>query len=176
MRCSLKSVGRSACLAVAVVAGTAAAGADDVILRNGSSFENVVVERTEDHVVVELPMGGKLRLPNEQVLEVIVRQSPLERFRLYREELLATPGSSGEDLLDLVRWAQLQDLTREARNLALVIAKAQPELDGLAPIMSGLGYQQAESGAWMLEDDLMRARGLVRYDGEWLTRDQRAAR
>lgn len=161
--------------AALLVIGSSLTLADDVHLENGSSFEDVVVTRTDSHVIVELPAGGRLRLPNEQVREVVLGSSPLQRFREYREELLASPGSSGEDVLDLVRWAQLNGLEQEARSLALVLARAQPDLVGLAPVMSGIGYQQDEHGVWILHDDLMRRRGMVRYADRWMSPSERDA-
>jgi hypothetical protein len=156
-------------LVAALASSTGALWADDVLLRNGSSFEDVVALRTATHVVVELPAGGRLRLPNEQVLEVVERTSALQRFREYRDELLAHPGSSGSDVLDLVRWAQLNGLDREARSLALVLARAQPDLEGLTPLLAAIGYARDDQGAWVLHDELRRAQGLVPHDGEWIT-------
>ncbi|REK09729.1 MAG: hypothetical protein DWQ36_05515 [Acidobacteria bacterium] len=176
---SKRSQRRATRAAVAAMAFAMAAApgaeADDVHLRNGSSFEDVVAVRTETHVVVELPEGGRLRLPNDQVLEVVERSSALQRFREYRDRLLEHPGSSGEDLLDLVRWAQLNGLAREARSLALVLARARPELEGLEPLLAASGYVRDDRGAWVLHDELMRSRGLVPHDGEWITPEQRAA-
>ena len=164
------------CVAVLLGALVATTGqADDVHLTNGAVFEDVSTEVTETHVVIEMPIG-RLRLPNEQVARIVEGDSPIATFQRRSNELLSDPSSGAADFLELARWSIRQGLNGQARQAALIAARFAPELDGLSELLSGLGYEHVDGIGWLPYAEAQRSRGLVLFDGEWLTRREREQR
>lgn len=153
--------------AIALSTSLAPARADDVYLENGSSFEDVVIVETATHVVIELPIG-RMRLPRHQVDRIVRRESPLERFRTERQRLLEDPQSEPAEWLRLARWAAAQGLEGRARDLALLVARWAPDLEGLTPVMQSLGYERVAGEGWLPLEQAMARRGLALHEGEWV--------
>ena len=148
---------------------------DDVHLTNGAVFEGVSTEVTETHVVIEMPIG-RLKLPSEQVARIVAGDSPIAEHRRRSTELLSDPASEAADFLELARWAVRQGLSTQARQSALIAARFSPDLDGLPELLAGLGYEHINGIGWLPYDEAQRSRGLVLFDGEWLTRREREQR
>jgi hypothetical protein len=151
------------------------ARADDVYLRNGSVFEGVIAHRSETHVLVDLGIG-QIRFPLEQVARVVEAITPLEQFRDRRDALLVAPDSAPEQWLELASFARLRGLDRDFRETTLLLARIAPDHPGLAPLMSELGYERDPDAGWLTVEQAMARRGLVRYQGEWITPELRTAR
>lgn len=169
---------RAAALAVAAALALglglgAPAGADDVHLANGKVFEGVVARAVGDQVEIRLA-HGTLRLPSSQVLRIDVEATPLETWLSRRRALADDPGTSAADWLELALWARSQAIASGVREAARRAAALDPELPGLARLMSELGYARDPGGPWLLPDELMARRGLVRHGDSWITPSQRA--
>lgn len=149
--------------------------ADDVHLTNGAVFEDVSTETTETHVVIEMPIG-RLRLPSEHVARIVPGDSPVAEYRRRSTDLLSDPSSGAADFLELARWSVRQGLNAQARQSALLAARFDPDLLGLSELLAGLGYEHIDGIGWLPYADAQRSRGLVLYDGEWLTRRGREQR
>ena len=165
------------CLVAGVlVAAVAGLGhADDVHLTNGAVFEDVSTETTATHVIIEMNIG-RLRLPNEQIARIVEGSSPIEEHRQRSNELLSDPGSRAEDFLELARWSVRQGLVSQARQSALIAARLGPDLAGLQELLAGLGYEHVHGIGWLPYDEAQRSRGLVLFEGQWLTRTEREER
>jgi hypothetical protein len=150
--------------------------ADDVYLTNGRAFEGVIAELTDTQVRIRFA-DGELRLPRSQVLRIEEAETIHQRYLREAEALRADPSTRPEHWLDLARWAKVNQFERGSREAALVAAELAPELEGLAPLMRGLGYVLDEpSGGWVPLGDSMRRRGFVEHRGEWTTPAVRAER
>lgn len=161
-----------AALLATLTVGTAVA--DDVYLTNGEVFEGVIAEVSPSQVRIHLPIG-QMNLPRSQVLRVEEAETKLEVFRRRRAALVDSGSTSGEEWLDLARWARLNDLHREHREVALKTAELDPRMEGLAPIMHALGFTLDEDeGRWVTRSQYNRSRGLVFYEGEWMTEEERS--
>ncbi|MFN7962931.1 MAG: hypothetical protein U0002_16830 [Thermoanaerobaculia bacterium] len=148
--------------------------ADNVYLKNGEVFENVVAEETPTQVLIRLP-GGELRLARKQVDRVVKAESSLERFEARRAALAGSKDATA--WFDLARFALDQDLRTAGREAALRAAELDPDLAGLPRLLSSFGYARDEkSGEWLPEAEVMARRGLVLHDGDWVTREERAER
>ncbi len=159
-------------LALALAAGGAAlaprpAAADSVYLVNGQVFEGVIATVGAEAVEIRLPYG-EIRLPRSRVARVERSGSAFEGY-LRRKDALG-PGASARQWLDLALWARAEGFEDGVREAALRAAALQPRLDGLAPVMTSLGYVlDEETGRWISEDEHMRRRGYVRVAGEWVS-------
>lgn len=148
--------------------------ADTVYLANGRTFENVIAETTETEVKIRMP-GGSLSLPRSHVLRVEESDSDFAEY-LRRKEAIRRSGSAG-DWLALARWAKSQGLEQGAREAALAAANLEPRLEGLAPLLRSHGYVlDPQLDRWIPYADSMRRRGFVLADGQWISREESAAR
>jgi len=148
--------------------------ADTVRLTNGRSFEGVVAETTETEVKITMP-GGTLSLPLSHVLKVEKSQSDFAEY--LKRKAAVQRGGSAADWLALAQWAKAQGLEQGVREAALAAADLDPRLAGLAPLMRRYGYVLDEQlDRWISYADSMRRRGFVESNGEWISREEHAAR
>jgi hypothetical protein len=162
-----------ALLAAALLAPAAATRADEVHLTNGRSFENVVAEVQGDRVAIRLS-SGVIRLPRSKVAHITHHETALEKY-LTRRDALVEQRAAAAQWLDLSLWARDHDLSTGYRGAAKRAADLDPDLDGLAPVMRDLELLYDEAAdRWLSEEQIMRRRGYVRYDGSWVTAVERA--
>jgi hypothetical protein len=150
--------------------------ADTVYLANGRSFEGVIAEETASEVRIQMP-GGSLSLPRSHVLRVEKSESDFAEYLKRKTALQRGGHAGGADWLALARWARSQGLEQGAREAALAAADLDPKLEGLAPLLRGYGYVlDAQLDRWIPYADSMRRRGFVQANGQWITREEHAAR
>jgi len=167
---------RIRCIAALLLAlaSLAPARADTVYLVNGRSFENVIAEMTETEVKIRMP-GGSLSLPRSHVLRVESSDSDFAEY-LRRKEAIRRSASAA-DWLALAQWAKRQGMEQGAREAALAASNLDPRLEGVAPLLRSYGYVFDEQlDRWIPYADSMRRRGFVFADGQWLSREENAAR
>jgi hypothetical protein len=153
---------------------------DDVYLKNGRSFENVVAEVGDEQVRVHMP-GGVVSLPRSSVDRVEKSDSSFAEYSRRKQDLESRargprPPSAAE-WLELARWSRLNNLPQAAREAALKAAVINPRETGLAGLLRGFGYVYEESlDRWIPYDDAMRLHGMVQEGGTWVSREEHAAR
>jgi len=142
--------------------------ADTVRLRNGRAYEGVIAERTPQGVRVQLAFG-QLLLPNDQVVAIDKADSVLAAYLARKAALEGRDGTPAE-WLELARWAKVHDLPTAARQAVLTAAELDPRQPGLDAMLRPLGLVFEESLArWIPFEESMARRGLVRYEGEWMS-------
>lgn len=151
------------------------AAADDVHLTNGRSFEGVVARIEGDRVAIRLHQGV-IRLPRSRVARIVYETSPLETYLDRKRALTSARDATAEDWLELALWARRSGLATAYSEAARLAAALDPGVDGLAPVMRDLGFErEGAGGSWFTRDELMRRRGMVRWNGDWVTPAERAA-
>lgn len=170
MRFSLLRFGPAVALALLPVGALA----DDVYLKNGKSFKDVIA--TEEGAQVRLKMpGGELALSRAQVLRIERGSSPYGDYLTRKGELGKAP--SAEAWLGLALWAQGQGLQSGMREATLKAAQLDPDLQGLPPLMRRLDYVlEADLGRWIPYEESMRRRGFVREGNGWISAKELAHR
>jgi hypothetical protein len=143
------------------------ARADVIELTTGGRVEGKVLPADESNktiCTIELAAGGRLTLPRNQVAKIDnVSDTEAEYQKLAR---------GFPDTVDghwkLAEWCREHKLIDERhRELERVV-----ELDpNHAAARTALGFHQ-KNGQWMNRDDVMASRGLVLYDGRYLTPQQ----
>jgi hypothetical protein len=176
-------------LALLVFAGSPLL-ADDVYLKNGRSFENVVAEVGDSQVRIHMP-GGVISLPRGAVERVRKADSSFPEFLRRKQEIesreagplsartveMAEKAEMAEEWLDLARWASRNNLQQGAREAALAAAAINPRLPGLRALLRAAGYVYEETlDRWIPYDDSMRLHGFVKDGGTWISREEHAAR
>jgi hypothetical protein len=178
-------------LALLVLAGSPLL-ADDVYLKNGRSFENVVAEVGDSQVRIHMP-GGVISLPRGAVERVRKADSSFPEFLRRKQEIEsheAAPPSArlapaaparlarlADDWLELARWAASNNLQQGAREAALAAAAINPRLPGLSALLRAEGYVYEETlDRWIPYDDSMRLHGFVKDGATWISRAEHAER
>jgi hypothetical protein len=144
------------------------AGADVVYLTNGRSMEGIVLEESNDQVLIKLAFG-EIGLPRSSILRIERGPSDLEEYLERRARLVERDARAG-DWLQLAGWADSQGLDHGAREAAMRAAQIEPDLPALAPWMESYGYVYSpEESRWLPYDEFMRRRGFVQSGDRWIT-------
>jgi hypothetical protein len=139
----------------------ALASGDEVYLEGGGHVSGVLVERTDTQVVLETG-PGRVAVPLSRVLRIEESRSALKSY-LEQADALAPGDAAG--WARLARWAADHGLAtpaREAWQRVLAVDPGHPEAN------AALG-RRLVNGVWMAEEDALRARGYVPFEGRWVT-------
>jgi hypothetical protein len=151
---------------VAVVCAAAIstpAFADQLVLRDGQVLEGAV---QEDGEVVSIRLDvGVIGFAREEVKEIRRGESAIAEFD---QRLARVSPTSAAELKQLALWAESKGLTTRATQTWRRVLELQPDE---ATARERLGHQRHD-GKWMTEDEVMLARGLVRYGGAWRTPEE----
>ncbi len=156
---------RRTLLAVATVAVSNCALGDTLELTNGGRVEGrIVVDAAADKkkYVIELAAGGRLTIPRSQVARI----DTTSEFETEYAELARKSPDTIEAHWKLAEWCREHKLRdRSQQQLARIL-----ELDpNHAEARNLLGFRKA-GGQWMTREEVMAARGMVKYDGRYVTR------
>lgn len=134
-------------------------------LANGGRVEGRLVESgdgAEKTVVVELAGGGKLSIARSQIARIDTI-SPVEAE--YDKRARTSPDTVAAHL-QLAEWSSEHKLRNEARRHLERILELDPNHEQARGL---LGFRKKD-GQWMTRDDVMDGRGMVLYEGRWVTR------
>jgi len=146
-------------LVVALCIAAPAAG-DVVRLKNGGSVEGDVT-KTQDGVVVKLP-AGEMSFRNDQIDRIEEGPAAISE---YQKRAAALKEDDAEGHYKLGLWAKTVGLDRQATE---EFGKAVALKPDFADARIALG-QRLVNGQWMTEEQQMQARGLVKFEGQWMT-------
>lgn len=143
-----------------VAALSPVAFADELTLRNGSTFTGSVREEG-DRVTIETEFGF-MTFKKIDVRSVVRGRDVVREF----SERAQTAGSVKE-LLELAGWAREKGMTTRAEEVYRRIIARDPDQPDAR---RALGYERVD-GQWLQGDDLLIARGFLKIDGRWLPKD-----
>jgi len=169
-------VNRLAPLLLIPLLAAAPAVADNVFLKNGRVFEDVIAEVGLTTVRIHLAFG-EMSVSLDAVERVERAESSLVVYQARRDALRADPSASAAQWVELARWALAQGDTHSAREAALRAAEKNPRAPGVAELMRGLDHVFDEQlGRWIPFAESMHIRGYQKVDGQWLSAEQQLAR
>ena len=148
---------------IALAPGLAAA--DQVFLTSGGEITGDIIERRPSALVLDVG-AGRVTLPMSIVVRVVSSTTDLGLFRS-RAQALAARDVSG--WLDLAAWAQGHELASQAREAWEHVLAVDP---GNSAAQLGLGHVRV-GDRWMTVSEANRARGLVEFEGHWVTPEER---
>jgi tetratricopeptide repeat protein len=154
-------------VAVGVVILPGAAHPDDIFLKSGGRVSGRVVSRSATSVEVDVG-AGRITVPTSSVVRIEEGPSALQE---YEERSRRIPAADANAWIALGEWASAQGLSsqaREAYHRALAASPNDPRAN------AGLGNVQV-NGRWVDEDEGYRAKGYVRFEGEWMTPNEHQA-
>lgn len=149
----------SSCLASLVCA-------DVVELKNGGTLRGEVVRNTElprSVMAVESPWGPIVI--DKREIQKLVTESP--SLSEYRRRAPAV-SDSVESQLALAMWCRDHGLGDQLRQHLERVIDLDPNHQQARSL---LGYQKID-GVWKTRDDLLAARGLIRFDGDFRTQQE----
>lgn len=134
--------------------------ADEVVLRNGSTFSGIVREQG-DKVIVEMDYGT-MTFKKVDVRTIQRGEDVLTQFQDKSRTAFDV-----KSLLELAAWAKDKGLTGRATEIHRKVIVLDPDnVDS----RRALGYEKV-NGQWLEGDDLMTARGFVKVNGRWATKE-----
>src|SRR5712691_2157107 len=142
--------------------------ADQVVLKTGGEIKGEIVERRADALVMEVG-PGRLTLPMASVARVVSSTTDLGIYRA-RAAALARHDVAG--WLALAAWARGRGLATQAREAYDIVLAASPE-NAAAHVALG---DVRMGDRWLGAEEANRARGLVEFEGAWMTPDERQSR
>ncbi len=162
--------------ALAIVLGSfyASAAADVVYYRDGGTTEGYVVLETENEVWIEVNTGGgvaTVKIPRASVVKIVRGDTAMTRLKTeYAKRISEMRNPSAQDWFALGIWCESTPLLREEARFCFTNAVAVDPAH--VPSRLKLGHVLFE-GVWMPYDDMMRARGFVKFRGEWMSVEAR---
>jgi hypothetical protein len=155
-----------AALCLALGTGTGSASRGDVLeLANGGRVEGRLAKASDGNrtnVVIELAAGGTLVIPRSQIARV---DSTSEAEAEYAE-LARTSADTVEAHWKLAQWCRERKLRPLAQKHLTRILELEPNHEQARAL---LGFRRND-GQWMTRDEVMASRGMVLYDGKYVTR------
>ena len=149
---------------VAFALSAVVARADEVFVKGGGRLSGQVIEYGPDTVVVDVG-PGQIGLPLSYVERIVPGTTPQA---VYRERAARLAAGDAAGWVALGQWALEQDLLTKARAAFEHVLGVDPSN---AAAHLGLGHVRV-GDQWMTQEDGYRARGLVVYQGSWMTRDE----
>jgi hypothetical protein len=151
-------------LAVPVGLRECAARADTIELAGGGRIEGRVVESAEadqSKYVIELAGGGRVTVPRTEVQRI----DTLTEDEAAYQKLARTAPDTVAAHWKLAEWCR----ERRLRELAEPHLERILELDpNHEEARTALGFRQ-KNGQWLTRDDIMAKRGMVMYEGRYVT-------
>lgn len=149
---------------LAVLSGSAKLSADTIKLEGGRTIKGQVLDEksTKDKLVIKLLVGNaEVTIDRSQIQEIIVEKSPKEQYDEVKDQYQQT----AEDQFKLAIWCEEHKLPKQRK----VHLEKTIELDPHhAQAREKLGYVKRD-GKWMTANELKEAKGLVRYNGRYVT-------
>lgn len=140
---------------------------DIVWLKNGGKLEGVTTTVEGDKLVVKMP-SGVIKLDRDQVDKVIHRATAMEEYELAAGKV--KPGDA-KGHLELANWCADRGLSHYERVELEAVIAADPDN---ADARKRLNYEKV-GGKWYRGEELLKARGLIKVDGKWMTKEAAAA-
>lgn len=136
--------------------------ADLVRLKTGGELRGKVLQSTDDSVVtVRTQLGGSVSVSAESVEFVTLRPPLIEE---YETRLRQTPPTV-EGQLTLADWCRARGLVSQRIERLQQVIELEPDHK---KARAALGHIWQE-GQWVDQDEMMAARGYVKYKGRYIT-------
>jgi hypothetical protein len=146
----------------------AAAHADEIYTRSGGHLTGEIVERGPQSLVVDIGIG-RVELPLSYIERIVPGAAPVT---VYRERARALDPGDLDGWMALGRWARENDLTVQATDAFEHVVARDP---AHAAAQRALG-RVSVNGEWMTREESYAARGLVRFEGAWVSPEEREDR
>jgi HEAT repeats len=165
MRSSIQNMTLVFAMLVACAVTIRSTRADVLELKNGGRIEGQLIDANDgdqSSYMIETADGGRMTIARSEVARVVPQSKDEEEYQRRARAAADTVDAHW----DLAQWCREKNLRNAYREQLAHILELDPQH---AEARQALGYQKV-NGQWMLRDDIMAARGLVLYDGKYVTR------
>lgn len=149
---------------LAVVAVAQKLLADTIKLEGGRTIRGQILEEksTKDKLVIKLQVGNaEVTIERSQIQEIIVEKSPKEQY----DEIKGQYEQTAEDQFKLALWCEEHKLLKQRKAHLEKTLELDPDH---IQAREKLGYVKRD-GKWMTANELKEAKGLIRYNGRYVT-------
>src|SRR4051812_6300833 len=167
LRVHNRGTASSLALAFAVAGSCGTLRADVIDLAGGGRLEGKVIQSGDSDkttFVIELAGGGRLTIARSQVARIDTTTDAEAEY----QKLARSSPDTIESHEKLAEWCRQHKLQREYQQHLERILELDPNHAGAR---TALGFRQ-QDGQWMNRDNVMAARGLVMYEGKYVTPQQ----
>lgn len=145
-----------------VLAGAATASADEVQLRNGRTIKNCIAKQDGSKVNLEVGVGTMI-LDASEVESIKEGDCALKQYAGKRASIESSKKAS--DWYGLATWCKSEGIPKHVTGLMQKVI----ELDANhAEARKALGHSNV-GGKWMTFDEANAARGMVQFEGKWMS-------
>lgn len=157
---------RAICLLAAILGLAACARADVIKLKNGGEIRGAIprtAEAIQEDAVTIKTLSGAVVTVERKDIQFITWRSPL--VEEFETKLREVPADDIEALRELVQWCREKGLTEQRIAVLERIIEIDPDD---ADARAALGHSKY-NGEWMSRDERMEAQGYVKYRGRYIT-------
>jgi len=151
---------RIAWLVLAAIFADGGVFADLIFMENGV-VDGTVIEENETSVKIKSNLGT-VEIPRSSIKSIERGKSWLD---VYRQKWMAVDHDDPEARVELALWAKKHGLSKEAELEFEQILEIDPNN---ATARRNLGYEKL-AGRWVQSEEAKLARGMVNYQGRWMT-------
>lgn len=153
-------------LSIAAILLAGHAWADEITLRSGAKIVGRVVGDKPDSITVEIA-GGKITLDKADIVELKPGRTVFDEF----DEMLIDIDLSGgaREFYELGLWARDKGMSAKAKGLFQRAIAKDPNHEGARRALGFVRYNDQ----WLTREELNLAVGLVRHHGDWMTKAER---
>jgi hypothetical protein len=144
--------------------GAAAARGDTFELVNGGRIEGRLIETTQGaapQYVIELARGGRVNIARSDVAKIDAASASETEY----QKLVRSSPDTAEAHWKLYEWCRERKLTEKMRLHLERIIELEPNHE---KARTALGFRRKD-GQWVTQGDVMTARGMVLYEGRYVT-------
>jgi len=134
--------------------------ADLIFMENGV-VDGTVIEENETSVKIKSNLGT-VEIPRSSIKSIERGKSWID---VYRQKWMAVDHEDPEARVELALWAKKRRLDKEAELEFEQILEIDPDN---ATARRNLGYEKL-AGRWVQSEEAKLARGMVEYQGRWMT-------
>lgn len=148
----------------AYAAVVASSRADVIELTSGGQLEGKIVQSDDGDksaFIIDLAAGGRVTIPRSEVTRVDATNDAEAEY----QKLARSSPDTVEAHSKLAEWCRQHKLTADGQRHLERILELDPNH---AEARAALGFRQKD-GKWMNRDDVMASRGLVMYEGKYVT-------
>jgi hypothetical protein len=135
--------------------------ADEIFLNGAGSFAGRITQETDTMVMIDTG-DGTIGVPRDRIHHIVKGRSPLDEYEERAKKL--KPGDVN-GWKELGRWAAHAGISTQSRTAYENVVRVSPnDIEA----RQALGYVFLDQH-WVTEEESYRAKGFVRYQGEWMT-------
>lgn len=139
---------------------------DTIILKKKESkIEGKISGENKDSVTIETYPGRTTTVSKKDISQVTKGKAPWEVYGEKKIKIKDIP----DEHYKLGKWCQDHNLPNEAKQEWGKAMTLDPEHK---EARTALGYIKDDNGKWRLENEVMKEKGMIRFEGKWVPRDK----